>query len=210
MLIRFDAYDYLLGVGVLVVLLPIVWRRKQNLSSLLFFSVFWIYLLAVVQAVIFPIAINTNQAGTTFSASINLIPFYFGSCFNNMPGLCARGLLENILLTLPLGFGLNFLVRVKTRNFIWLAAAVGVVFELLQLVIAYIFKSGFRAVDINDAMLNAAGVLLGYALFRVFARVYLEISSHFGFKQKWLFADIYKVVIQTHAADRKANPAEEV
>lgn len=195
MLIYFDAYDFLIGVGILVVLLPILWWKKHSLVYLLFFSVFWAYLLAVVRAVFFPFVINTDHAGTIFTPSVNLIPFYFGSC--SMPELCIRGILENIILTIPFGFWINFLVKIKPRNFFWLALAVGLGFEFSQLVISLVFRSGFRAVDINDAILNATGVLLGYALFRAFAWVYLKATEHFGIQHKWLFADIYDVVIQT-------------
>jgi len=88
LLIYFDEYDILIGVGILCILLPIVWWRKHSLSYLLFFLIFWVYLLAVVQAVIFPIAINTGYGGAKVTSSINLIPYYFGSCFNHMPELC--------------------------------------------------------------------------------------------------------------------------
>jgi glycopeptide antibiotics resistance protein len=207
MLIQFGVTGWLIGAGVLAVLLPLVWRKTHHPATLLYFSVFWVYLLAVVQVVIFPFAINTTPAESTFTPSINLVPFYFGTCF--IPSLCARWILENTLLTLPMGFGLNFLVRVKPRNFFLLAMAVGLGFELSQLLISYIFKSGFRAVDINDAIFNAAGVLIGYALFRIFARVYLRISNHFRFAHKWLFADIYDIVIHVNTTDRKTNPAED-
>jgi glycopeptide antibiotics resistance protein len=206
LLIYFDEYDLLIGFGILIVLLPILWWRKHNLSYLLFFSIFWVYLLAVVQVVFFPIAINTDYSGAAFMPSINLIPFYFGSCFSNMPELCVRGIVDNIILTIPFGFGVNFLVRVKPRNFFWLAIAVGLGFEFSQLMLSIAFRSGFRAVDINDAILNVTGVLLGYAFFRAFAWSYLKATEHFGIKHKWLFADIYDVVFQTQAADKPKTP----
>ncbi|HEX7568328.1 MAG TPA: VanZ family protein [Anaerolineaceae bacterium] len=202
MLIYFDKYDFLIGIGILVVLLPILWWRKRNLSYLLFFSLFWVYLLAVVAVVCFPIAINADSGGATFTPSINLIPFYFGSCFSNMPELCVRGIIDNIIFTIPFGFGVNFLVRVKPGNFFWLAIAVGLGFEFSQLMLSIAFRSGFRAVDINDVILNATGVLLGYALFRAFAWVYIKATQHFDIKHKWLFADIYNVVFQTQVADK--------
>jgi glycopeptide antibiotics resistance protein len=205
LLIYFDEYDLLIGVGILCILLPIVWWRKHSLSYLLFFSIFWVYLLAVVQAVIFPIAINTGYGRATVTSSINLVPFYFGSCFSHMPELCVTGIIDNIILTIPFGFGINFLVRVKPRYFFWLALAVGLGFEFSQLLLSIAFRSGFRAVDINDAILNATGVLLGYALFRTFAWAYLKATEHFGITHKWLFADIYDVVIQTQATDRSKN-----
>jgi glycopeptide antibiotics resistance protein len=205
LLIEFDWYDLLIGIGILILFLPVLWWRRRNLSYLLFFSIFWIYLLAVVQAIFFPFTINTNDTGVIFSPSINLIPFYFGSCFTYMPELCIRGIIENIILTIPFGFGINFLVRVKPRNFFWLAISVGLGFEFSQLVISLAFRSGFRAIDINDVILNATGVLLGYAFFRAFAWVYLKATEYFGIKHKWLFADIYDVVFQTQAAGRSKN-----
>jgi glycopeptide antibiotics resistance protein len=198
-------YDLLIGIGFLVVLLPILWWRKHNLSYLLFFSIFWVYLLAVVQVVFFPIVTNTDYGSATFTPSINLIPFYFGSCFNNMPELCVRGIIDNIFLTIPFGFGVNFLARVKPRNIFWLAIAVGLGFEFSQLMLSIAFRSGFRAVDINDAIFNATGVLLGYALFGTFAWAYLKITKYFQIRHKWLFADIYDVVLQTQASNRAKN-----
>jgi glycopeptide antibiotics resistance protein len=196
----------LIGIGILVILLPVLWWRKHNLSYLLFFSIFWLYLLAVVQVVFFPITINTAYSGAAFIPSINLIPFYFGSCFSNMPELCVRGIIDNIILTIPFGFGVNFLVRVKPRNFFWLAIAVGLGFELSQLILSIALRSGFRAVDINDAILNVTGVLLGYVIFKSFAWSYLKATEHFGIKHKCMFADIYNIVFQTQAADKPKTP----
>jgi glycopeptide antibiotics resistance protein len=201
-MVYFDIYDFLIGIGILCVLLPVIWWRKRKLSYLLFFCLFWVYILAVVQAVIFPFVINTTPSAAGFTPSINLIPFYFGGCFNNMPALCAAGIADNILLTLPGGFGINFLARVRPKGIFWLALVVGFGLELVQLCISLLFRSGFRAIDINDAIFNAAGVLLGYALFRAFAWCYLKATDYFGFKPKWLAADIYDVAIQTQAADK--------
>jgi glycopeptide antibiotics resistance protein len=201
--INFDGHDYLIGIGILVVLLPILWWRKRNPSTILFFSIFWVYLLVVVQAVLFPIVIDTTYSGGIFTPSLNIIPFYFGPC--QMPELCVRSVIDNIILTIPFGFGINFLVRVKPKSFLWLAVAVGFGFELSQLALSIAFRSGFRAVDINDALFNAAGVLLGYACFRAFAWVYLKASQHFGIRHKWLFADIYEIVLQIQASDRSKN-----
>jgi hypothetical protein len=76
-LILFDGLDWLIGLIILLGLLAVLWRRKHSLSYLLFFSIIWIYLLVVVQSVFFPFVINTDNSGTTFTPSINLIPFYF-------------------------------------------------------------------------------------------------------------------------------------
>jgi len=204
LLVEFNWYDLLIGIGILILFLPVLWWRKRNLSYLLFFSIFWIYLLAVVQAIFFPFAINTNDAGAIFRPSINLIPFYFGACFD-MPALCVRGIIENIILTIPFGFGISFLVRIKPRNFFWLAISVGFALEFTQLIISFFFKSGFRAVDVNDVILNGLGILLGYAFFRVFAWAYLKATDYFRIERKWLFEDIYAVAFQAQVAGKSKN-----
>lgn len=200
MLIRFDENGFLIGIGVLFSILLVLWWKKRSFSYLLFFSIFWVYLLVVAQTVIFPIAINTDYSSPRILPSINLIPFYSGYC--SIPKYCILNVVGNIILTIPFGFGINFLLRVKPRNFLWLAAAIGIGFEFSQLVISLAFRSGFRTIDINDAMLNATGVLIGYILFRAFAWTYLKIAEHFGIKYKWLFADVYAVALQTQATDK--------
>ena len=67
------------------------------------------------------------------------------------------------------------------------------------------FKSRFRAVDINDVIFNGIGVLIGYAIFRVFAWVYVKIAESFDFKQKWLLGDIYEVAAYARDSDRSKN-----
>ena len=201
MMVYFDLYDFLIGVGLLCVLLPVIWWRKSKFSYLLFFALFWVYILVLVQAVIFPFVINTAGSAASFFPSINLIPFYFGGCFN-MPAQCTAGIVDNILLTIPFGFGINFLARVRPRNIFWLALGVGLGCEISQLCISILFRSGFRAIDINDVILNAAGVWMGYALFRAFAWLYIRTTAYFGFKPKWLFSDIFNIFIQTQAADK--------
>jgi glycopeptide antibiotics resistance protein len=200
MLIRFDENDFLIGIGVLCGLLLVLWWKKRSSSYLLFFLIFWVYLLVVVQTVFFPIAINTGYSNPRILPTINLVPFYSGYC--SIPKYCILNIVGNIILTIPFGFGINFLLRVKPRIFLWLAISIGFGFEFSQLVISLAFRSGFRTIDINDALLNATGVLIGYILFRAFAWAYLKLAEHFGIKYKWLFADIYAVALQTQVIDR--------
>jgi glycopeptide antibiotics resistance protein len=194
MMIYFDETDLLIGIVILFATLPFLWWKKRNLSYLLFFSIFWLYLLNVVSVAVFPFFINTNYTDA-FRPSINLIPFYFGDC-RQLPELCVRSIIENIILAIPFGFGINFLVRIKPKNIFWLAFAVGFVFELSQLIISLVFRSGFRSTDINDVILNGAGVLIGYAVFRLFAWLYLKLTERFNFQHKFIFADVYKIVLQ--------------
>ncbi len=202
-LITFDKLDLLIGLSILVCLLFVLRGRRQSLPYLLFFSIFWLYLLVIVSTVIFPIVINLEGGQASLFPSMNLLPFYFGDCF--IPFNCLKDVVMNILLTIPFGFGINFLTRVKPRSFFLLAPAVGLVLELSQLLVLFVFQSWFHAIDINDAIYNAIGVLIGYAIFRVFAWAYVGIAEHFDFKHKWLLADIYSVVFYAGDPERSKS-----
>ena len=138
--------------------------------------------------VIFPIAINT--ADIAFTPGINLIPFYFGNCFA-LAIPCVRGIVENIVLTIPFGFGINFLVKIKPKNFTWLGLAIGFLFEISQLTISLAFRSGFRSADINDVIFNGAGVLIGYTFFMLYA---------------WLYPGIIERMVHVHRRKQKTCP----
>lgn len=69
-------------------------------------------------------------------------------------------------------------------------------FELSQLIISRVLRSGFCVVEISDVIFNGVGVLIGCVIFRLFAWVYLKIAEYFDFKHKWLVVDIYNVAFR--------------
>lgn len=188
------AYSHLfIGLGILAALLAFLARQGRSFWYLLFFSIFGIYLLIVVSVVVFPIVPLLPE--DPFKPRLNLIPFYFGRC--DMPELCVGLVVENILLTVPFGFGISFILSLKPGDFFWLTPLVGFALEVIQLVVSFAFRSAFRAIDINDVILNAAGVLLGYGIFRLFGYLYLSVTHKFEMHHKFLFAYIHNVVRQS-------------
>ncbi|MDO9302332.1 MAG: VanZ family protein, partial [Anaerolineales bacterium] len=105
-----------------------------------------------------------------------------------------RSIYENILLTIPFGFGISFIARINPKKIAWLALSVGLSFEIVQLVTVLIVRVSFRAVDINDVILNATGVLFGYGFFKIFGWLYLYITDKLEIRHKYIFANIYDVV----------------
>jgi glycopeptide antibiotics resistance protein len=133
----------------------------------------------------FPLAINGLYAETMrtvpMRSFINLAPFYIGT----QHVIDSRDLVDfanNILLTIPCGLGIIFVSRLRPRDFLWLPLAVGFGIEIAQLLISLILGYPYRVVDINDALLNAVGVLAGYGLFRIFAWLFIRLTRRF--KQK--------------------------
>ncbi|MFZ5882322.1 MAG: VanZ family protein [Chloroflexota bacterium] len=178
----------LYGLAALIVILIVLRRNGKSITWLFFFSLFWLYLMQVVSVAIFPFPIDI--ADENFKPNINLIPFDFGHCDPRARDLCLRQIYENILLTIPFGFGVNFIARLKPRQIWGLAAGVGSTLELIQLAISLTFRISFRVVDINDVLLNAAGVLIGYAAFRLFGWTYSQLLQRLNIQPRYIFAYI--------------------
>jgi glycopeptide antibiotics resistance protein len=204
MILYFNALTSLVGILILIVFLIILRYRGRDLSYLFCFSVFWIYLLLVLAVTVFPVPlpadlriVMTGEHVTRTLSRVNLIPFKylnsFNLCFFN-PYLVFREIVQNILLTIPLGFGIQFLTPFKTRKPLWLAIMAGFVIESAQLVVSLGIGAAYRVVDITDLMLNGAGVLIGYYFFRVFAWLYLTLTQRLRIGHSGLSAYIYNVV----------------
>jgi glycopeptide antibiotics resistance protein len=194
MMIEFTSF-IVVGISILAILLVVLWHRKKGIPYLFFFSIFWIYLLYVVGVIVFPFPIIKTSTGEIFRPSINLIIFYFGSC-GELANSCFMNIIGNILIAVPFGFGINFIARVRTKDILWLALMVGLMFEGTQLIISLVFKSSYRSIDINDVVLNAIGVVLGYGCFRIFAWLYLAVAQRLNFSDAGILVYIHTVVKQ--------------
>jgi len=163
-----------LGIMILFGVLAILWRRKHSYSYLVFFSIFWVYAMLGLDKTLFPIQINGTfvevmRQAPLFS-QVNLLTFHFSRYGLSPAGYF--GILDNILLTVPFSFGLNFIRRLRLKDILWLSFAVGFGIEAVQLGMTLILRYPYRVVDVNDVWLNAVGVLIGYGLFRFFAWLY--------------------------------------
>lgn len=180
MRVEFAPYPLLVGISILLILGVVLWKKKRKSVYLAGFSMFWLYLLLVVSLAVFPIplpestgsSIDARQTAASILSHVNLAPFYFGRLFDLAPMVIFENLAGNILLTIPFGFGICFLTRVPVRRTLWLAFAVGLSIEAAQLVVSLLIGAAYRGVDINDVLLNAVGVWIGYSCFQVFTRLY--------------------------------------
>ncbi len=125
-----------LGILILFGVLAILLRRKHSFPYLAFFSIFWVYVMVGLDKTLFPLQINGTFVDVMRQAplfsQVNLVPFYFSKY-----GLSAAGyyvILANILLTIPFGFGLNFIRRLRLKDILWLSFAVGFGIEVCTVV----------------------------------------------------------------------------
>lgn len=182
-------------VVALIIIVVFLWRKKPSYSYLLCFAVFCIYLVFALDKAFFPIAISGEYVDSMrqvpFSSFINLTPFNFN--LSEMPELVYMQIFQNMLLTIPFGFGVSFVAPIRRKDILWLAPAIGIGIEAIQLLISLMLRYPYRVIDINDAILNALGILIGYGIFSTFAWVYVWATKRLGIRQWGLTAYIYDV-----------------
>jgi glycopeptide antibiotics resistance protein len=169
----FFPYPFIAGLLILLLLLARLHRRNRSPSFLLTFALFYGYLMTVAAIIFFPIMAPEDWPGGTPNglwnlAHINLIPFNFGDLFSSNAWTIFTQLAGNILITTPCGFAAPLLTRMTPGRLFGLALSAGLALEGAQLAFELSgLVSGYgHSIDINDALLNATGVLAGYSLFR--------------------------------------------
>lgn len=173
----------------------ILYQKKYNVSYIFFLAIFWIYLTFAIDAVFFPMAIFGAFADASRQncplPQINLVPFYFGP-YPDVKRVFTSNL-QNILLTVPFGFGINFIIHHKTRRVAIMSVLLGSAFELLQYILSRVLGYCYRVVDVNDIMCNTIGVLCGYIFFRMFAWYYTILTDKLHVEHGGIMKYIYDV-----------------
>jgi glycopeptide antibiotics resistance protein len=201
----FNGSVFVGGLLLLLTVLIMLRRKGFDWPYLIFLALFWMYAIVLVSMVVFsgilfrPITWEDRLAMVpAVLARVNLVPFSFGG---GVPSFYANAsMFLNLVMTAPLGFGLNLLKTIRLTRMVLIALLVGLGFELAQLVLTLYAASPTRGIDITDVILNGLGVLMGYGLFRVFARLYVGVIGRLQVKPKGLFAYLYEV-------SRNANTA---
>jgi len=170
-------------------------RKGCSKIYILFNIIFCIYLIFAANEAFFPIYLSGDFADAMRRDSpnpqVNLTPFYFGLYPNYRLVLILS--LENIILTVPFGFGLNFIARVKLIQIPLIALLLGLGLEGTQYLLSVLLGYSYRVVDINDVILNTIGVLFGYGLFRIFAWLYVVVTGKYEIDHKGVSAYIYNI-----------------
>lgn len=188
-----------IAIPSMIIVLPLIALlfRKRGFCYIFFCCVFAIYLLFALELVFFPINIGRayeGEGGLDLASHLNLIPFYFGRFGTFQSSL--ETLLLNIVLTIPFGFGIRFITPIKPKTILLLAVLVGLITEAGQFLLLFVQPYSMRLVDINDVLMNALGVIVGYLLFRVFAYVYIWLTEQFNIHHFGLTNYVYEIAIQ--------------
>ena len=169
-------------IGLILLGLVLFLLRHRGSRHLWAAAIFGLYLLLLMDAVIFPLPIGrevgpilTKQNIAFTLSRINYHIGYFGTHVSQRYIL--RQIIENILLTVPFGIGLAYFTRPRGWKIILQALLVGLGTELSQLLVGILIVGGpYRGVDINDILLNAAGALLGIGIFYLLYRMLQQVK----------------------------------
>ncbi|MBD1372768.1 VanZ family protein [Hazenella sp. IB182357] len=137
-----------LAVGLLVFK-----SRHRNRLYVSVLAVFLIYCGYAGSYTLFPILSNTTGV---YYFHFNFTPFW-------MDGWVWEQWFYNILLSVPFGVMIPYLVQINTKmKGILVALSFGLTIEGLQLLEKLLFYEPMRVIDINDVFLNFVGALIGY------------------------------------------------
>ena len=175
--------EFITYLNLLIVLLfGLIWigivtflRLKKSLAYLIFFTIFYVYIVKVLDYTLFQfqsllllkyLMPSLILRGETVETNINFIPLI------TLTHQDLKTSLLNILLMIPFGFGLPFITNFRMNKIVVIGALFSIVIEFLQLVTGLLAKMTFRVADINDVLFNTIGVAIGYMLFVGFVHVF--------------------------------------
>lgn len=155
-------------------------KKKKSLVYLIFFTIFYVYIVKVLDFTQFPIYLTESMRaniGQNVWTNMNLIPLFTITQKTIMTSVL------NVLVTIPFGFGLPFISNLRMRQVVLAGLITSITLEVLQLFTAFGAGFTFRVVDINDIIFNTLGVAIGYTLFIGFIRGYRFLLSKWGIPQ---------------------------
>lgn len=168
-----------IGLGLILRL-----RYKKNYSYLVFYTLFFVYIFQLIKYTQFPITYVPDLKDISLVwDSINYVPFY----------RLSSNFYLNILLTLPFGFLLPFVKKVKKKSIIYWAFLLPLLIEGLQLLIALICQYTERKVDINDFIANLLGLLIGYLIFKIFINLFKKFVDKKQIKLDSILKHVYSL-----------------
>jgi glycopeptide antibiotics resistance protein len=172
---NFNALALLVFGAVWVVLLVYLrLKRQKSALYLLFFTLFYFYLYKVLDYTL--IQFQSLILLNLISPDLILSGYPAGEELNLVPLVTlTREEWEtsflNVLLFVPFGFGLPFIVPSRMARTVMTGMCFSVTIELLQFVTGRIAGISFRVTDVNDVIFNTAGAAIGYLLFLGFVRI---------------------------------------
>lgn len=102
-------------------------------------------------------------------------------------------LLLNMLLTLPIGVGIQYILNTKFLTRLIISIILSASFELIQLLILFTLKPIDLFIDINDLICNISGALIGLVIAHIINKLQTKRPINTNYQD--LFSYIHQVGI---------------
>lgn len=137
-------------------------KVKFELYRELFMLAFLLYSLILFYVVTFQ---DVNYGTNNFIPFKEILRYEFGSSF------FIHNVLGNILLFIPFGFFVSFILKTKKPSYIIIVTFItSLVIEFTQLLIG-------RTFDVDDVLLNIVGGFLGYLIYLIIQLIYDKLPD---------------------------------
>lgn len=155
------------GIILIVIISIGGYLAKKPLNKILLHGALGIYMVILIFCVWFPIYI---YPGMRFEKGlVQMIPFFtiIESLSSGSIGGIGRDICANILMTVPYGVMIPFLFK-STKRWKYIINMFGLplAIELSQLLWCVALDSHYRMADIDDVILNAFGIFIGYVIYK--------------------------------------------
>jgi glycopeptide antibiotics resistance protein len=157
------------GLIILLIMQVFFFIKKLPVRRNLLYTALLIYIVLVFGVTLFPIPIRRRFGN---DLEYYFIPFESLKVDFRNSAYAVRNLLGNIIMFMPLGILLPLLMR--KRNFwriLLISAASAVFVEFMQFLIGVFVGYHYRQVSIDDVILNLAGAILGWLIYKIIRRL---------------------------------------
>ncbi|MFR3816023.1 MAG: VanZ family protein [Turicibacter sp.] len=184
----FFTYGYLFYIPITILTtLPFIINgliKKRPLPYYILVLLAIIYINKAIDIAFFPIAILNIEEFNIYN-NINLKINLINSNYYH--------LLLNMLLTLPIGVGIQYILNTKFLTRLIISIILSASFELIQLLILFTLKPIDLFVDINDLICNISGALIGLVIAHIINKLQTKCPINTNYQD--LFSYIHQVGI---------------
>lgn len=169
-MIVFPVLGFIIYLIFLLFYIIFVWKKKILIDNLIN-VIFVIYVLMLISVCFFPLPVQRAAMHVECQLKGNIIPFASikDILHNNPKSVIMRQIGGNAILLLPFGVYLPLMVKNIKKYYYLLTFIISALsIEVIQFIICRIINYNYRAVDIDDVILNVFGAVVGMVLSYLF------------------------------------------
>jgi glycopeptide antibiotics resistance protein len=160
------------------IFIDVLKRKRQSFFLMMTQAAFYVYIFMVLTLTIFFIHVREILAPgfaenirfrVSHEIGVNLVPF---TIFKHYNDIFDRQIFGNFIMLLPLGIFLPLLYKQASSfaKVILISLLISISIELIQLI------NNSRRTDIDDLILNTAGAIAGFLIYKITKWVYLKFK----------------------------------